>query len=336
MRVLRCVLLGLAALALTVPFGLDSCSIAPPTAVFVTKQRPADEAKFLGGSLGVLQRSYKKPYLFAAYRILSGKPLTPEETASVREVADPPRVNPDYREGYSWVTARAGIAALGPAPRIDAYKTVTRAGYQQSFRNCQEAAFDTAAAAYAEVVDLWGKEDPKLLDWVRAQDQVFANCAGGPPQIPSEPAPDADPVFAGYRRYQIAAANFYAGRFRDASRMFLEIAHDQQNPWRDAGLYLSARSLLRAAMFDEDTAAFGEAREQLLAVRSDPELAEWHDRASNLLQWWQLRLQPKSRLLELDSELRAPRDANITQSLIDFFYVVDQRPWPDAEAPEVE
>jgi hypothetical protein len=336
MRVLRFLVLGLAVLLLTVPFGLDSCSIAPPTAIFATTQRPADEAMFLDGKLGVLQRSYRKPYLFAAYRILSGAPLTDSEETSLREIASPPRVNPSYgNEGYGWISTRKAITAVGPAPRIDVYKMVAHDGYQYSFRNCQEAAFDTASATYEELAQMWGRDDPKLFDWVRAQDQVFANCPGGPPQIPTELGPGADSAAAAYRRYQIAAATFYAGRFREASRMFLQIAHDGQNPWRGAGLYLSGRSLLRAAMFDADPAALNEAKEQLLAVVKDPELEEWHDRALGLLHYFQLRVEPKNRLLELDSELRAPKD-DITQSLTDFFYLIDRQPWTPAEATEIE
>ena len=71
-------------MTIAVPTGLDSCGIAPPTAVFATLKGPADfSGQFLKGRIGVLRRSYKEKYLIAAFRILSGAPLTEERAATL-------------------------------------------------------------------------------------------------------------------------------------------------------------------------------------------------------------------------------------------------------------
>ena len=68
MKVLRVTALIATGLAITVPSGLDSCSIAPNEPVFATSQRPADLSQFLKGRLGILQRSYRQNYLIGAFR----------------------------------------------------------------------------------------------------------------------------------------------------------------------------------------------------------------------------------------------------------------------------
>jgi hypothetical protein len=82
MKTLR--VLGATALLLVgaVPEGLDSCAISGPSPVFSTSQGPADLNQFLAGRIGVLPR-VRQRHLIGAFRMLSGLPLSAEETQSL-------------------------------------------------------------------------------------------------------------------------------------------------------------------------------------------------------------------------------------------------------------
>ena len=49
------------------------------------------------------------------------------------------------------------------------------------------------------------------------------------------------------RAYQIAAAEFYAGKFDDARQAFEAIGKDASSPWQGISRYLEARCLVRQA-----------------------------------------------------------------------------------------
>jgi hypothetical protein len=333
-----------AILAISVPSGLDSCAIAPPTPVFATSQRPADLRQFLAGKVGVLQRSYHRRYLIGAFRLLSGIPLTESEIASLYPTPPSSGVPPEGTPFQdAWTVDRAAFVILGPAPKVDAYKTVSAAGIISSFQNCHEDAFLVASETLSEVSQSWGGGGPKTLDWVRAQDQVFANCSSKDPLIPDPPQPNADPLFAAYRRYQIAAALFYSGQHRKASEAFDLIGADEESPWRGYGPYLAARALLRAGAFDHDREAFKEAERRLRAILTDPQLSEWHDASLRLLHLGQVQTEPWSRVVELSRELTIPRNSDdMDESAHDFLTLLDggrdasDRQWSPSEVTEVE
>jgi hypothetical protein len=196
---------------------------------------------------------------------------------------------------------RRTVPQLGPAAPIEVYKTVTTSGLIYSFQNCYKDAFLNAVDTLSKLNTAWGNEDPKTLDWVRAQDQVFANCSSKDPVIPDPPLANADPLFAAYRRYQIAAALLYAGQYRRASEAFERIAADRESPWRGYGPYLAARALLRAGMFGGDRDALREGEQRLLAISRDPEQSDWHDASLRLLHLGQIQTEPLARLAELNA-----------------------------------
>ena len=242
-------------LVVVVPTGLDSCSIAPPTAIFATSQRPADvSGQFLKGRLGVLQRSYEKKYLIAAFRILSRAPLTEEEADSLLESS----AARGRRSGWIARRQRSGLlrGSISQICRLqigfDPYKTVTLKGLQYSFLNCQSNAFETANETLESLGAEWGFDDPKTLEWATAQDQVFANCSASKATIPASASGGMDPRLAAHRSYQIAAACFYAGDFRKAAERFKAIAKEKGSPWREIAPYLAARALLRAGLVNGD------------------------------------------------------------------------------------
>jgi hypothetical protein len=309
---------------LAVPTGLDSCAIGPPEPIFAAVTRPANLDRFLEGKLGVLRRSYEERYRIAAFRMLAGKPLTEAERSAVF-----PPYGPSVDRNYGspamdkWIGLRRSVKGVKPEVTIERYKAV-RPPDTYRFRNCQEAAFDAATETLVELRQQWPNDDPRLVEWVRGQDQVFENCSGDAPApvIPADAAPDADPLLAAYRRYQIAAALFYSGQHRKASEAFLRIAEDENSPWRGYGPYLSARALLRAGMLDGDAAAFQEGKAALLAILNDPDRSDWHENCLDLLHLWQIRVEPEVRLAELGAELMAPSEEDRSQAVIDFIHLM--------------
>jgi tetratricopeptide (TPR) repeat protein len=315
-------------LAIAVPTGLDSCSIGPPEAVFATRQRPADlQGEFLKGRIGVLQQSYKEIYLIAAFRMLAGAPLTGDETDSLYPDAPPGGTGPDTDSAAeSWVATRQLVHGLPAMPRMEVYKTVNLKGLQYSFLNCQANGFEKAVETLSSLGADWGFDSPKTMEWATAQDQVFANCSATEATIPARPRDGMDPLLAAHRRYQIAAAYFYAGELRKASRSFQEIAEEKDSPWNEIAPYLAARALLRAGLLNSDREAFHEGKERIQAILDDAQQSDWHEASIKLLDVWRLRAEPEVRLKELGSALVKPREEGIFQPVIDFLYLVEHHP----------
>src|SRR5579864_2463504 len=180
MKLLRATTLIATGLVISIPSGLDSCAIAPPDPVFATTQRPADLGQFLKGRLGILQRSYRQNYLIGAFRILSGAPLTEAEIQSLYGPPSSSMGSPYAKPNLDgWIAARGTVTGLGPGPTLNAYtyKTVSIGGLVYSFANCHEDAFLKATETFQNLEMKWGERDTRVLDWVRAQDRVFANCS---------------------------------------------------------------------------------------------------------------------------------------------------------------
>ena len=335
MRFWQAGLVVAAVLLIATPEGLDSCGIGPPTALFAPKTVPGDMAAFRAGKIGVLRRTFRQAYLIAAFRTVSRAPLTNAEA----EALDPLFVSREdryQRNGAfpslftsgrdAWDEQRRGWKGGAAAPAIESYKQINGNGLVYSFPNCLDPAFAVAADTLKYLRSTWGENDPRTVDWVHGQDQVFANCSGTEGVAMPEPAPArADPLLAAHRRYQIAAASFYAGQYRKASLAFEQIAGDKDSPWQSLGHYLSARALLRAGLIDGDMDAFREAKNRVLAVLNDPRDREWRDDGLALLRLWQLRVEPRARLAELTAELMHPRDEAPAQSMTDFLYIVNNR-----------
>jgi len=342
-RIWQVSLAGAALLAIAVPEGLDSCGPMPSSAVFVATQRPANiRGEFLKGRVGVLLRSFEPIYRIGAFRILSGVPLNDEEVGALYPENPPSSemTDPLDRIG-AWWNAKGNVLRAGDPP-IETYKQVNTNGLVYSFINCNKDAFETAAKTLEELKTKWGDKDPRTQDWIQAQDQVFENCSAKEPTIPVAPASGADPLLASHRHYQIAAAYFYAGQFPKATQAFERIAKEKGSPWQDIAPYLAARSLLRAGLLDRDRKAFDEGKKRLLAILKDPKLEDWHEPARNLLHLWQLKVEPRARMIELGAELMKPGDESISQSATDFLYALNhrqdgtKRAWTAEEITEVE
>lgn len=340
MKTWRVALLAAGALLICVPEGSDSCGIAPPTPVFAVSQGPADfEGEFLKGKLGVLQRTFQQRYLIAAFRTLSGVPLTEQELGSMFPVPPKTHVLHDGTPGYDrWNAARKGFG--NSRPPGDPYRMVREPGFLYSYENCYNDAYDKAANMLVDLEAQWGRNDPRTAEWVRGQDTVFGDCSGGN-DIPDAPAPGMDPLLAAHRRYQMAAAYLYAGQFQKASAAFDRIAGERSSPWHAIAPYLAVRALLRAGMVgDQD--AYREGRQRIDAILNDPAQADWHEPARRLLGLWKLRVEPLPRLEELGNELMRPGGRDVSQSVIDLLYLVNHRqdgaekPWTPEDLTRAE
>src|SRR5439155_1431526 len=77
-------------------------------------------------------------------------------------------------------------------PGIEPYKTITGNSYYMAFVNCNDDAFVNAAKTLEDRIRRAGAQSAAVKDWVAAQDQVFANCSGGP-AIPASLGGEATP-----------------------------------------------------------------------------------------------------------------------------------------------
>ena len=308
------------------PTASDSCSIAPPVPVFSTSHRPADVQGFAQGKIGVIRPSYQRRYLIGAYRIVSGKPLSEKEAEALYFGSSPAAPVPNVSAPQAWMQIRAKAGITGP-PFLNTYRTKTGNGLFLNYPNCLGDAFDAAVQTYQKRAMLWGDNDPRLREWVTAQDQVFANCSGQTAVIPTAPDAGMDPLLASDRRYQIAAAYFYAADWQKARDAFDEVAHDQSSPWKGIARYLIARTYIREGTVDEEPDALQQAERQLQSIMADPAQQAWHEPSSKLLDYVGLRIDPGPRLAELGAELTGAKPSiDVAQSASDFLYLYGHNP----------
>ena len=346
MRYLRVVLILVAAAFVVDPPEGSGCGPFLPEAQFGYLYNPGTE--FLRGELGIVRPQYFRRNLVVAYRYLSGAPLTAEEIAALSpQVAQPTQWPQGLQFGgpvsaARWLAARNAVPGVAPLKSIETDRHTFVDGYYAAYQNCLDDAFDTAAATLAKRVAQWGGKSAQVAEWVRGQDEVFANCGGGEPlpgvpQTPEQaaarqphiPAPlpaDADPLLAADRQYQIAAAAFYATRYKDAEAGFRAIAADAASPWRDSAPYLAARALIREGTVGGSRDALVSAESALRAIRDDPRQARWHGSAQGLLDFVAARLRPEDRMVELGAALSRPGlGARIVPALTDYTALWDRQ-----------
>lgn len=289
--------------------------------------------KFVQGELGVLQSSYEGPALYVAYRHLIGMGFDAEEQKAilglwnrerglpsiVREQETVPEPDP-IKVWYNTRSRVPGVNALSPVEEV--YRLVHPDSYF-SYLNCHYDAFRTATQTLVQRIDQFGAKSLEVKDWLQAQDQVFANCAGGQ-TIPAAAAPGLHPLIQADRAYQIAAAHFYTGNFDIARQMFEDIAKDPSSPWRPLASYLVARTLLRKATVDAgpgktDWETFAQAEVQLQEVLKDSSLSAVHPAARRLLNFVRASLHPAERMQELVHAILQPHSgATLGQDLSDY------------------
>ncbi len=287
--------------------------------------------KFAAGEIGIVQPSYARSYLYVAYRYFKGERFNQTEQQALVDLWHE-RLNHSWASGEeqavkAWLDARQKVSGVAAAPKIGVFRNREKPNEYESYLNCQNDAFETAATTLEARISKFGSDSATLKQWVEAQDQVFANCSEGQ-AIPSDLPADADSLFRADRQYQKAAANFYAGNFAAAKTIFDSIALDAKSPWHGTAPYLVARTLLRKASLGPDEGrkeALAEAEQQLNKILANQELKTSHFDSKRLLSIVRLRLHPEERLHELALSLASGHgSANLKQDLWDYTVLIDQ------------
>ena len=290
--------------------------------------------QFAAGRIGVVQPSYARSYLYTAYRHLSGLNFTPSEQKALVDLwhqrlgigpnedqASPPP------SSAVWLEARKKIPGVQDRGEIDVYRAREKPNDYESYVNCNQDAFETAAKTLADRTAQYKSDSAALLTWVSAQDQVFSNCSSGS-SIP-EPLPaDARPLSRQDRAYQVAAAHFYSANFDEAKKRFDEIAADDKSPWHFMAAYMVARTLIRKASLgasEQKQESLRAAESQLAKILAVKSFANLHASATGLRNLVRLRLTPNERLHELARILTDKKqNDNLKQDLWDYTTLLDQ------------
>ena len=277
---------------------LESCGPFLSSMLFTT-YHGALPGEFEKGRVGVLRPHFYRRDLLLAYRTLSGIRMSPGEAPPAAEV----RATPAPAHAELWLKARGAAVADAAPERVREQKKLPGSDYQ-FFENCLDGAFDAAAATLQDRVAKWGAASPNVAEWVRGQDQVFQNCTEGE-SIPRE-LTSGDALLAADRRYQIGAAQFYAGQYDTAEASFDRIAADGASPWHEMAPYLAARACIRNGTIAGKAGKLQQAEERLRAILKDPARKPWHAPAQGLLDFVRAHLEPGERLIELGELLMQP------------------------------
>ena len=316
-----------------------ACGPFFPQAVFTHKLHPDFPlTDYAAGNLGVLQPTYARSYLYVAYRYLNGIGFDKnEQKALVALWNERLKSNSlDEQEWLNeWLQARGRIPNAGPASVTMPYHRWRTYSSYSSYANCLEDTFRSATKTLEERIKTLGQDSAELREWLKGQDQVLANCSKGQ-TIPTPLPPTAHALLRADRAYQIAVANFYAGNFETAEKMFREIAQDTSSPWREIASLLAARALIRRATLGKpqdstDQHLLADAEVDLKRLLADNRLKAIHASANRLLAFVDLRLKPEARLRDL-SQVLLTKDIGDTlkQDLWDYTVLLDrQRPSVD-------
>src|SRR6185503_12622008 len=317
----------------------EACGPFFSSAIFVYSKHPDFPLdRFARGELGVLETSYARSYLVAAYRNLINEKFSDEEIAALKGLWEE-RLGITYAsddDGVAqWKEARAKVAGPSPNLEISPYRNREKPHEYETFLNCQADAFANAQATLKERIKRFGTDSPNVREWLKAQDVVFSNCGDGA-NIPDVAPADADALIRSDRAYQIAAANFYATRFDEAAKQFDAIAHDSASPWRDVSGYLAARAMLRkgslAEKEEDGRPALADAETRLQAVLQDKSLLRSHHAATRLLNLTRVRLRPEEKLHELSAAiLKKGNNAEFKQTVWDYTRLLDKFVGEDEE-----
>lgn len=317
------------------PFLLD--------AVFALK-RHADFplSDYAGGKTGIVPDSFDRMSLFIFYRQLNNMPLSKEEQKQIvaameneifyrRGVLDADSENNQPVYVNEWLAARAKISS--EKREIVTEKLVPN-GYGY-FTNCLPDAFKSAAKTLESRLAKHGN-NANLREWLKGQDAVFANCENIA-SLPEKLGTNAPLWLRQDRAYQIAAAQFYQGKFAEARAGFELIAADGNSVWGNSARFVWARSFIREASFielpEDETAKkaaekkrlelLEKAFDALQKILKDDSMREFHNSAIRLTGLVKFRMLPEQRQKELAEILaNSTENANIYNDLSDYNWLL--------------
>ena len=308
------------------------CGPGYTSPVFDTDKRPESPySDYAAGRLGIVKSSFPRSVLMASYRWLSGAGLTPDEQQAMIDVWKAELDNKDFADTSiddsvnQWLEKRKQVMTKEEKPPAIYGDRSTGEGYE-FFPNCTKNAFETASETLAERISAHGPSDAGVVNWVTAQDAVFANCSSG------KRAPDDAPVGAADwlqkdRAYQKAAAKFYSMDYDGARQAFGDIAHDFDSPWRETADYLVARTLMRQASLLRNAKKADDLYDQAQThiehnVSPSGKFGASAERLLNLIAY---RRHPKQRVAELGRKLGARgANENFRQDVIDYNWLLDK------------
>lgn len=300
-------------------------SIAP---VFQYKHAPENPFEnFAAGKIGILKPTYRRVVLFAAYGFLNDRAFSGDEQKALVEVWNAEFKNKEPKSNEAgeivkkWIEKRKEAAK--DEEKLPAIYLERQWGGYTFFPNCGVNAFETAIETLADRISTYGPEDKNVAEWLKGQDAVFSNCAGG------KNIPAVGTEFPGWlekdRAYQIGAAEFYSLDFEKAKKTFETIALDSESAWQETAKYLVSRVLIRQANFTKDEAErkklYAEAEDRLKAVRG----AKFYDSAQKLINFIKIRMRPEERTRELARSLSSQQfGEQLRQDLIDYTWLLDK------------
>lgn len=307
------------------------CGPGYTTPLFDTTKAPENPwSQYAAGRLGIVKPTFHRSVLIAAYRHIAGNGLSGAEQQALIDVWTAEIKNKDHGDDtvddvvQAWVKIRKEVFEKEEKPP-EIYAERAYGGYD-FFPNCTRNAFETATETLGDRIAKHGPSDANVVDWTKAQDQVFQNCSSGK-RAPDEAPPGAPDWLQKDRAYQRAAAEFYSLDYESAKKHFAEIALDPESPWAETADYLVARTLVRQASLSKDVAKATQYYEdaerhlQKFASRS----SKFSASAERMLGLIAYRLRPKERLSELAKkiELYGTGD-NLRQDVIDYTWLIDK------------
>jgi hypothetical protein len=353
----------------------NSCGPFFPEAVFVQNSMPdGPYAAYAKGEIGIPQPGYRVQDFVIAYDWVNGHGLTPDEqqqavalsqTQITRTYDDPAKL-PGLT---AWMEARGAFQVppsanarttdrLTPGDATSNQDRPVPGQSYQSFQNCLDPAFATAAATLNARKAEHAGDRPGLIDWIHGQDAVFANCNGSSDTMPADAPANAPTWLKQDRAYQQAAAKFYQTDYDGAITRLKAIAADTASPWNLIASLVIARAMIRRATIGQITevpaaaieipnapysedrekaqrayaellkqkepARLAEARDALQAIMNDKFMQPYHADAAGLLDFVNLRLDPAAQADVLVTRLTAPdrpqTPGRFQQALIDLRY----------------
>jgi hypothetical protein len=296
---------ALAALATSALLFACATDVGP---FFTPPEIPENQHAFNGGKIGLLTPTLTKENELIAFRLLSGLKMDEASAATGGRRASVPAGSGTYqpRGAEAWLEKRKTMKNPPMPLFIDTYRSRSSGDQYVYYENCLEDAFQTALRTLDDRRVIYGSASA-LDNWVAAQDQVFKNCSGEKATYPSPLTSAASSLQRADRDYQIAAAHFYAEDFAEAEQRFRAIADDPGTPWRQVSSYMVARTLLREASLQNNTAALPKAREQLLKISSDQPTAPLAESARKMIEHIDAVEHPGTTLESLSARLSAPQ-----------------------------
>ncbi|MBZ4406808.1 hypothetical protein K8640_01150 [Myxococcus sp. XM-1-1-1] len=230
--------------------------------------------RFAAGHLEMLAGTHHPMHLAYAWRWMMGVPTTPEEQRAVvdtwkRMEGELERGDTSKEQGV-WNEARS--LALHSLGLDSARLTSPRSDIPEEERHIHGDAFERAAETVGTLSRLWRKHPALLLEWVDAQNAIFAGSCQPLPALsagdlddvgrPVKPSASVQARRQAERDYQVAASHLYCSRFDEALAAFQAIEGHRDTPYRTRAAYLVARTQVRRALKEHSPWGSGRPEEQ--------------------------------------------------------------------------